>query len=110
MVMPKAPDSLRGVWIWGPSGCGKSRTAFQTWPEGYRKLANKWWDGYQGQKAVVLEDIGKDHSCLGHHLKIWADRYPFIAETKGGAIAPEYEKFVVTSQYHITDIWEDKET
>jgi len=47
MKMPEAPADLRGVWITGPSGCGKSRTAFETWPDGYRKLANKWWDGYQ---------------------------------------------------------------
>jgi len=97
MVLPEQPTDLRGIWIHGPSGCGKSRIAYQTWPEGYRKLCNKWWDGYQNQKAVVLEDLGKEHHVLGHHLKIWTDRYPFVGETKGGAIAPCYEKFVVTS-------------
>ena len=47
MKMPEAPADLRGIWITGPSGCGKSRYAFATWPTAYRKLANKWWDGYQ---------------------------------------------------------------
>ena len=108
--MPEESKDLRGIWIHGPAGCGKSRRAFDTWPTAYRKLANKWWDGYQGQSAVVLEDLGKEHHVLGHHLKLWADRYPFIGETKGGALAPSYEKFVVTSQYSIEDIWEDRET
>lgn len=59
---------------------------------------------------MVLEDLGLEHKVLGHHLKLWADRYPFIGETKGGAIAPHYSKFVVTSQYKIEDIWEDPPT
>lgn len=108
--MPEESKDLRGIWIHGPAGCGKSRMAYDKWPGAYRKLANKWWDGYQGQSAVVLEDLGKEHHVLGHHLKLWADRYPFIGETKGGAIAPSHDVFVVTSQYAIEDIWEDRET
>lgn len=61
-------------------------------------MCNKWWDGYQGQKAVILDDIDDKHYILAHHLKKWADPWiPFIGESKGGAISPDYDVFIVTS-------------
>ena len=53
------------------------------------KLSNKWWDGYQSQKVVIMEDVDKETiKFLHHHLKIWSDRWGFIGETKGGAVCP----------------------
>ena len=49
----------------------------------YPKLNNKWWDGYQSQKVVIMEDVDKETiKFLHHHLKIWSDRWGFIGETK----------------------------
>lgn len=105
------PD-VCGVWIQGPSGCGKSRKARADYGQDgfYYKLPNKWWDGYQQQNTVIIEDFGKEHHVLGYHLKIWADRYAFLAEEKGGATSVRPARIVVTSQYRIADIWMDDET
>lgn len=54
-----------------------------------------------------MDDIGPDHKVLGQQLKIWSDRYACVLETKGGALADKYTDFIVTSQYHIDEIWED---
>lgn len=54
-----------------------------------------------------MDDFGLDHKCLGQQLKIWADRYGCILESKGSALASKFDKFVVTSQYSIEEIWVD---
>ena len=51
------------------------------------KKKNKWWCNYTGQDTVVIEEADpKNMEHLADRLKVWADRYPFPGEIKGGRI------------------------
>lgn len=99
------------LWLWGESGSGKTRYATTTYPDHYKKLANKWWDGYVDQKVVILDDLPKKTAeALNYHLKLWADPWNNNpGEVKGGMAMAKYDVFIVTSNYHPTQIWEEPE-
>lgn len=98
-------DKTCGEWYYGPPNSGKTHKAFIENPEAYDKPCNKWWDGYQGQEVVVIDDFDLNHKCLGHHLKRWADRFSFACEQKGTTLQVRPKKIIVTSNYTIEQIF-----
>jgi len=108
-LKPHETTSTRGVWIFGRPGVGKSHYVRAHEPDLYLKAQNKWWDGYVGQKAVLIDDFDKQGVCLSHYLKIWADKYSCTGEIKGSNVALVHDKFYVTSNYSIDQLFDPNE-
>lgn len=103
----------KNTWIYGPAGTGKSKSVWdRAREEGkrvYCKNGNKWWDGFDGQEIVLIDDLGENAKALVNHIKNWADRYPFTAEVKGGTRrinACEFE-LIITSNYTPEQLFEE---
>lgn len=111
--MKRQPDlnDVCGIWYHGDAGVGKTRLVTQKYPNAYLKRMNKWFDGYQNEEVIVLDDLGKDHSFMGYELKKLADRYCYMVEIKNDSRYIRPKQVVVTSQFKIERIWEfEKET
>lgn len=92
---------LDNEWWVGPTGTGKSRRLWALYPDHYAKSLNKWWDGYDGEEVVAIEEMNPEAGkWMGSFLKIWADRYPFSPEVKGSHIKKiRPQKIIVLSNY-----------
>jgi len=111
-------DSItRVIWLWGVSGIGKSRKARVILDElGYddyycKNTPNKWWDGYDGHKAVIIDNYSarwKDWD-LDYLLNL-CDRYEFRVEFKGGSRQFLAEVIIITTVNHPEYVVDDPDS
>lgn len=73
-------------WYWGATGTGKTRSAVEESNGDFYITTDtlKWWDGYTGQKVVILDDL-RPQSIEFHVLLRLLDRYPVRLQVKGAS-------------------------
>lgn len=95
-------------WYWGDTGTGKTRAAYEMMSEDNIYIQNgpnsrngaMWWDGYMGQKVVVLDDY-RPWWCPFSFLLRLLDRYPIQVQVKGGFVNFIPEQIIVTTPQNI---------
>ena len=103
-VRPYGPR--RVYWHYGDTGLGKSWVAEKTYGDDLFKPMNyKWWDGYDGHKVVLLDDIRGDY-CKFHEILKLTGESGFRVETKGGSRQAIYDIIYITSPFHPSELWQ----
>lgn len=90
-----------GAWIWARDGDeGKTGWVDRRHPGRYEKPSNKWWDGYAGEKVVLIDDPTPAWAPhLMGYVKQWVQEKPFIGEIKGGARSIRFEQIYICANF-----------
>lgn len=93
------PREVEVYVYWGETNAGKSRRAWtEATFDAYPKDPNtKYWDGYQGEEDVVIDEfVGVNQISITNMLR-WLDRYPVAIETKHSGAVLRATRFWITS-------------
>lgn len=98
-------------WFYGKSGTGKTRKVFETAKELDLDLyvcdSNaKWWDGYDGHNAVLIDDMRGTYCSYNRLLRL-LDRYECRVEVKGGYRQLRATHMFITSPFHPQEMYSD---
>lgn len=94
------------LWFYGPSGSGKTMTAINMTDNNFWITSKnlQWWDGYCGQKIVIIDEFRSDF-CTYHELLRILDRYPYRCMTKGSSCWLTADIIIITSCYHPSQVY-----
>lgn len=97
---PRERNEVEVLWFHGETGTGKTRTAVKLGGDDYWMTSKglRWWDGYYGQKTVIIDDFRADF-CTFHELLRILDRYPYRVETKGSSQYLNADRIIITAPY-----------
>lgn len=94
---------------YGPTGAGKTRAVYDEFDycEVYSKPTGPWWDGYDGQKVILVDDFVPADEPIDAWLR-HTDRYPHKVPMKGSFAEMRSKIIIFTSNYSPDEWWFDK--
>lgn len=102
----KPLSELNNFWYFGKTGGGKSKMVQERYPDHWRKTKDMFWDGYEYQEVVQLEDVDELWGEALWEIKVWADHYVFNGKIKHlPPIKLRPRMIVVTSNYSIEELY-----
>lgn len=102
---PRRAFKTQVFWLWGPAGVDKSRLAKAVVQGAYNKPPDtKWFDGYDGEEVVILNDLRKGMFTFNYLLELF-DRYPLQVEVKCGYRQFAGRLVIVTCSKGHADLW-----
>ena len=90
-------------WRWGLAGTGKTRYVVEKHPSHYPKDNTLWWDNYQQQEAILIDDF--DNTIPYRTLLRILDRYTYQGQVKGGYIQVNSPYIYITCEFPPEHFW-----
>jgi hypothetical protein len=112
---PRDPETVKMnvIYIKGISGTGKTTRA---WEEalkiGHRiydyspVMQEKWWEGYDLEPTIIIDDLRASHIKPGQLLKI-LDKFQCRVPYKGGFRQLPAINFIITSIFNPYEFWSE---
>jgi len=103
----------RCICLWGPTGTGKTRRvwdrcdALEVVPYLWENGMPTWWDGYSGQKHVIMDEF-RSQLPMSYVLRLM-DRYAMRVQYKGGSCQFVADYLYFTSSKHPRDWYSDSD-
>lgn len=83
------------IVIYGPTGTGKSHYCQEKYPDAYWKQTGKWWDNYEGEETVVIDEF---YGWIQWSVLLrLCDKYKMMVETKGGQVQFVSKRIIFTT-------------
>lgn len=101
---PRRREKLEVYVFYGTSGVGKTWLVHDLCKSLYTVfcLKNPWFDGYEGEDAILLDDYGPKLMDI-NLLKRVLDVYPMVVPIKGGKVALNCTKIFITTNYKMEE-------
>jgi len=106
LLKPRHAPPILCIALTGETGTGKSRicqTISSFTGSVYWKAPNKWWDHYNQQQQLILDDFRSSDYTIQFLLRL-LDGYPLQVETKGGSTEIDSCAIFITSNVPL-DLW-----
>lgn len=94
-------------WYWGNAGTLKTRTAFESHTTSYIKDGTTWWNGYEQQVAIIIDDF--DGKWPYRDLLRLLDRYPYQGQVKGDYVKINSPYIYITCEHPPGMFWQGNE-
>lgn len=99
--------AVRTVVLWGDTGVGKSYWARRgghgldggVFVLPYQRDGGVWWDGYRGERVLLLDDFDPKKMPLLQLLRV-LDSYEYTGMVKGSVVRADWLEVIITNNAH----------
>ena len=106
-IMEPRSEPPNVYWLYGLAGTGKTRKCIDSHPSHYIKDGTPWWDGYNQQDAIIIDDF--DNNIPYRTLLRILDRYVYQGQVKGSYVQINSPNIYITCEHPPQYFWQGNE-